>query len=272
MRRSYLLGSLLIVGIVAALFVWDRYRPRAVPDAFESGSEIAAKTTSADKVSDPLPAFDQPDQFAMLCEKVTESYRAIDERWYQSEHDELQTDIELDSKGNKTSERKSAAHVWFEKGKERRRSIDAPKFVGQSVGGKDLPAAEKQDLIYPFSKEATTGSYRYEPVGYDQIDGAPVFKIRYEPNQPIAKMLSGYIWVDVRTFEPVRFDGRIDKPRFGVDYVQMRVEYGRDDAGVVRHRRWISEGEGGFAFYRRRARVEIDYQNYRPQVEQPAKH
>ena len=67
-------------------------------------------------------------------------------------------------------------------------------------------------------------------------------RIHFEPLEPVVDKLSGTLWADPASFEPVRLVGRMAKPPLGVDYVQFQVDYGPAENGHVQIRRWVTDG------------------------------
>lgn len=256
----WVLGILSIVGVLtAAAFAVDWFRPRTI-------LELPADATEA--LDQEIPLEGEP--FAACCQRLRERYIAMDDRFRAMRHTESKVTFEESAGGGRREVHREVEEVWFEGNEELRRLVSEsgrnqnPLVRRRRIGSVSRrPVSE--ELIYPFSRRSAPGDYHYRFEGYETLGDRRVVRIGFEPHPPVEKKLRGYVWADRETLEPVRFDGLVMKsPAMFVDSVRYITEYGDGPDGKQQIRRMVFEGAGGFAFLRRRGRMEVDVTDYQP--------
>ncbi|MBX9789177.1 MAG: hypothetical protein K2Y37_09710 [Pirellulales bacterium] len=206
----------------------------------------------------------QPEVFQKLCETVKARSIEVGDRHKRYSHTETTTSVETDGKGQQTKKEEVVERVRFG-GQQEYRTV-LRKFVN---GVDQSPATPREvipprtTLIYPFTREAPEGAYRYTFDGCQLVDGQPRLVIRFEPNAPADEKFRGVLLVDPQTFEPMVFDAQWAKPAKFVNQMTMRLEWGPANNGHTQTSRSLVTGSGGFAFVQRSFRIETRVGDYR---------
>lgn len=208
----------------------------------------------------------QAEGFAQLCEVVKARNIEISDRHKQYSHTETTTSVETDGNGQPTKKEEVVERVRFGGEQEYRtvvRKVDLLKGVDQSPSTPTEIVPPKATLIYPFTREAPAGAYRYAFEGCQLVEGQPRLVIRFEPNAPLEEKFRGVLLVDPKTFEPVLFDGQWAKPARFVNQMSMRLEWGPANNGHTQTVRSVVTGSGGVAFIQRKYRIETRVGDFR---------
>ena len=208
----------------------------------------------------------QAEGFARLCELVKARNIEVTDRHKQYLHTETTTSVETDGKGQPTKKEEVVERVRFGGEQEFRtvvRKVDLLSGVDQTPPAPAEVVPPKATLIYPFSREAPDGAYRYAFEGCQMVDGRPRLVIRFEPNAPLEEKFRGVLLVDPKSFEPVIFDGQWAKPAKFVNQMTMRLEWGPANNGHTQTLRSLVTGSGGFAFIQRKYRIETRVGDFR---------
>lgn len=259
-RRGIGILMLTVIGLAAGLGYLEWTRPRV---------DLATPVPSLAEPAQPRDAPDlaDPEAFTAFIERLRARYRAMHARYLTLRHRELIDEEEIDPSEKVVASHRIEEMVWFEDGQERRRRISRRDSLTGSVDPPSLapivpanPPVGK--LLYPFYKEDQPGFYRYGFEGLEEVDGETLARVRFDPNDPVDRKLSGYVWADPVTGQPRRFDGLMARPPAFIDAFRMIARYDRSENGEYQLRRMTTEGTGGFAFIRKRYRKDFRFQDY----------
>lgn len=259
LKRLLLVAGLIVLGTVGWEWV-RRWRGPELPPLAGDPFTPPAEQTGPD-LSDPA-------RFDRFIAELAAKYQAMDDRFRALEHIETKRTLEHGRDGSEKVMHEARERVWYAGGMEHRvilsqQGRDQNPLKSSPKVGTESVQPITDEHVYPFTRRAGPKGYRYYFEGFEESSGTLVTRIRFEPLPPLEKKLRGYIWAEVATAEPVRFDGQVVRPPMFIDSVRIITEYGVIDSGQNQIRRLVYHGSGGIAFIRRHGRMEVLVSDYR---------
>jgi hypothetical protein len=258
LRHRLTLG-LVLAGLAALLlFVaeWDRRRRLAAHAAEEASTEsldLASAEALRQQYADPA-------EFERLCADLRDQVIAIQERCLGLRHTRTSRFMRFDKDGRTIAATTLVERAWFEGEVARKEEVERHYEIGTLKP--ETPPSAGSAAIYPFSKKAVPGTYRYTFDGVEEIDGRLAMRLRCDPCEPLARKFRGLVWADASTREPRRAHYSPAQLPALTDRADLIFEYGPTETAGTQIRRTIVDGCGGFAFVFQHYRVETDLSDF----------
>lgn len=209
--------------------------------------------------------------FDELCRQCRQKNVEMDQRSRALEHTETQHTVELDKQGQTTADEKGVERVWFVGEDEFRQTLakeDALSGKPKKFDRKPRKSP-KSDTTYPFTKQETSGMYRYEFERVEPWEDRPAVRVRFEPQGSPDGLLRGSVWLDPDSGQCLRFEGEVVKlPRF-VSEIKMTLAFGPAENGHLQTRHSVVQTGGGVGVIQKRFRIETVLDGYRPPSNSP---
>lgn len=269
MRRGKLILGVLVVGALA-ISSFELHRRATTTDRSPFETPRANEPTATRETMDPdalIEQYSDAAELQRLCEEVTKANIAMETRHRALSHLEQHRGVEYDKQGNEIKEELTWDRVWYLGNREFRQGLKpAPSENGAQrfEPAAPLKQADEVRVCFPFTKEATPGTYRYSLDGHEVIDGKLTLILRFDPYPPLDNRFRGKAWIDPQTFHPVRVEAVAAKNPPFVDKISMAFDYGEAETGSVQAMRSVIGGSGGFAIVHKSYAVFSELSDYRP--------
>lgn len=260
-------GRWLCIGVVPPLLItvlfvgWQRSqterRATVMAEQELSRRESELKANSEDSRAIDNSLAEDKEKFAEFCLQVRSRNMEMGDRMQQLIHTEMRSERETNLDGSTLGSQTKTETVWFDNGEEKRQLV-RKESAGRIIG---LPAAK---FIYPLSRHAGLEDYNCTFDGFEVINHRLTVRIRCDAVKPIKGKLSGWLWADRKTAEPVRFEGLAVKPPAFVERLHQIAEYTTETA-TGENQLLSTKVEVTIPIMRKVRHIEVNFNDYRPQ-------
>jgi hypothetical protein len=268
-RRGKVILGIVFVGVVS-ITAFEVQRRLSAPVDFEFVTRPTANKEAVVTTLDPealVRQYREPEELKRLCAEVTKANSAMDERHRSLSHLESHRAVEYDKQGKEIKDDRSWDRVWYRGTREYRQALKRVESVDGTATfepAAPIKRADEVKVCFPFTPEATEGTYRFTLEGHEILGDQLTLVVRFDPNPPLDNRFRGKIWIDPDTFNPVRVEAQVAKNPPFVDKVSMTFEYGRVETGEVQAKRSVIGGSGGFAIVHKSYAVFTELSDFRP--------